>query len=135
MLDCIFCDIVKGKKPGHVVYKDKDTIAILDIFPIAPGHMMVIPVRHGVTILDYSKEELGKIWETVKKNIRVLEKTFNTNSFTIGINHGELMGVPHLHIHIIPRTGDDGGGIIQNIVKKKVSGSLEEIAEKIRKNI
>lgn len=135
MLNCIFCDIIEGKKPGFIIYQDDRTIAILDIFPASPGHTMVIPKRHGTTILDFSKAELAQVMETVKKMTAVLEKVFRTKMLSIGINHGEFGGVPHLHIHIIPRTPQDGGGIIQTIVKKEGKESLEEIASKIKKNI
>ncbi len=135
MNTCIFCSIIKGEKPGYTLYQNQHTMALLDIFPSATGHTMVIPKKHGVTLLEFSKEELGQIFETVKKLVKALEKAYNTNAFTIGINHGEEQGVPHLHIHIIPRYEDDGGGIIQTIVKKEVKVDFNKVVEKIKKHI
>ncbi len=132
-MNCIFCDIIKGNKPGYFIYQDNKTVALLDVFPVVEGHTMVIPKKHAATVLDYSKDELGEVFETVKKVARALEKTYQTNSFTIGINHGESAGVPHLHVHIIPRFVDDGGGIIQTVVKKTVTEPLENTVEKIIK--
>ncbi len=132
---CIFCDIVKKKKPGHFVYEDNTHIAVLDIFPSVAGHVMVIPKRHGETILDYTEKELGQIMEVIKKVTKGLTKTYNTDMFTIGINHAEKLGVTHLHIHILPRFDNDSGGIIQTIVKKPVDKDLKTIAENIKKNI
>lgn len=134
-MSCIFCDIINGNKPGYTIYENHETVALLDIFPSTEGHTMVVPKRHGTTVLDYSKKELGEVFETVKKVSLALEKTYKTNSFTIGINHGETAGVPHMHVHIIPRFAKDGGGIIQSVVKKPVVESLERVAEKIKKNI
>lgn len=135
MFNCIFCDIINGDKPGYIVYKDDKIIVLLDIFPSVEGHLMVIPKRHGETILDFSKKELGKIFTVAQKMIKTLEKTYKTKSFSVGINHGEWEGVPHLHVHILPRFKGDGGGIIQSLVKKEIKESLENIVNKIKKNI
>lgn len=134
-MHCIFCDIANGKKPGNIVYEDSHDLAVLDIFPAVEGHVMVMPKKHGETVLDYSQEELGIVMEVVKKVIKALTKTYNTRVFTIGINHAEKLGVPHLHIHIIPRFEDDNGGIIQKIVNKQSKRSLEEVVIKIKSNI
>lgn len=135
MNSCLFCDLVNGTKKGFIVYQDDKTMVLLDIFPSSAGHLLVIPKKHGVTILDFSKEELGEVMLTVKKMAAALEKTFKTKTLTIGINHGEFGGVPHFHIHIIPRQKGDGGGIIQTIVKKEVKEKFEDIVTKIMKNI
>ena len=130
--DCIFCKIIKGDMPGHFVIKDKDYVAILDIFGSAPGHTMVIPVKHGYSLLDYSEAELGKVMTGVKKVAEKQKKVFNCYSITIGINHFEKSGVPHLHIHLIPRFDNDGGGFIQKVVKKEITEKMEDIATKLR---
>jgi histidine triad (HIT) family protein len=131
MDDCIFCQIIKGEKPGYFVLKEKEYIAILDIFGSAPGHTMVVPIRHGYSILDFSEEELGKVMTGVKKVAEKQKKVFNADSITIGINHFEKTGVPHLHIHLIPRLDDDGGGFIQKVVKRPINEKMEDIAKKL----
>ncbi len=135
MNSCIFCQIIQGKKPGHVVYQDKKVIVLLDIFPSVEGHLLVIPLKHGETILDFNKKELGEIWLVCQKMVKALTKTYQTKTFSLGINQAEEGGVPHLHIHILPRYPDDGGGIIQSLVKKEVKISLEEVLQKIKKNV
>lgn len=134
-MTCIFCDIINKKKPGYLVYEDDTSVALLDIFPSVEGHVMVIPKKHGETILDYNKEELGHIMGVSQKAIEGLTKTYDTQVYTIGINHAEKKGVPHLHIHILPRFDDDGGGIIQTVVKKTSNKDLKNIAQNIKKNI
>ncbi|MBI2028850.1 HIT family protein [Candidatus Gottesmanbacteria bacterium] len=134
-MECIFCDIAGGEKSGYIVYNDNQTMAILDIFPAVEGHLMVIPKKHGETVLDYSKDELGVTMEVVKKIIKALTKTYYTKVFTVGINHAEKLGVPHLHVHIIPRYEDDNGGIIQKIVTKPSKNSLKDVTNKIKSNI
>ena len=132
---CLFCRLVKNEIPSYTVYEDKETRAFLDIQPCAPGHIMVILKKHGVTVLDYSSEELGKLFASVQKVLGALTKTFRTDVFTIGINHGEEAGVHHLHVHIIPRFPDDRGGVIQSIVRKEITMPLTEVCEKIKKHI
>lgn len=133
MNDCIFCLIAQGKAKSYKVYEDEDTFAFLDINQSSLGHTMVVLRKHGYSILDYSQEELGKIMLGVQNVAKKIKKAFKTDSITIGINHEEKRGVPHLHVHLIPRWDNDGGGIIQSIVKNSPKEPLEDIAEKLRK--
>jgi len=132
MSDCIFCKVIAKEVPGHFVLEEKDYVAFLDIFGSAEGHSLVVPRRHGYSILDYSEEELGKLMTGVAKVAKKMKKALKTDSITIGINHEEKRGVPHLHFHLIPRFEDDGGGIIQSVVKKEIKEDLAKIAKKIR---
>ncbi len=133
MKECIFCDIASKKLESIILYEDDFTLAFLELFPSAPGHTLIILKKHGYSILDYEEEELGKIMSTVKKIADALKKSLSCDSLTIGINHFEKRGVPHLHIHVIPRWINDKGGIIQSIVQNKNPHSKKEIAEKIKK--
>ena len=132
MRECIFCNIIGKKVPGYFVLEEKNYIAILDLFGSAPGHTMVIPRKHGYSILDYSEKELGELMVGVQKVAKKIEKALKTDALTIGINHFEEKGVPHLHIHLIPRYKDDGGKVIQNLTKAEINEDMEKIAEKIR---
>lgn len=129
---CIFCDVIARKVPGYFVLEEENVVAFLDIFGSAPGHCLVVPIKHGESILDYSNEELGQVMGVVKKIAGKIEKTMHTDSITIGINHKEEKGVHHLHVHLIPRFKNDHGGIIQTTVKRKIDEPLEKIAEKLR---
>jgi histidine triad (HIT) family protein len=131
-MDCIFCKLVNKEIPALVVYEDDDTVSFMELNPSAPGHVMVILKKHGNNILEYSQEELGKLMGSVQKVAAKIEKALEPDSISIGINHKERRGVPHLHIHLIPRWENDKGGIIQSVVKNKPKESREEIAEKIR---
>ena len=133
MSDCIFCKVIAKEVPGYFILEEKDYVAFLDIFGSTEGHVMVVPRKHGYSILDYSEEELGKMMVGVQSVAKKMKKALKTDSITIGINHEEEKGVPHLHVHLIPRFEGDGGGIIQSIVKKGVIGDLAKIAEKIRR--
>lgn len=136
MNDCLFCRIIQGELPSHTIYEDADTKSFLDIFGATDGHAMVILKKHGVTIHDYTQDELGKLWTTAQKVSKAIEIAFHTTYLSIGINHGEPNGVKHLHVHIMPRFEGDGGGIIQSLPGKKLENkNFSEVAETIRQCI
>ncbi|HWY79044.1 MAG TPA: HIT family protein [Candidatus Sulfotelmatobacter sp.] len=133
MKNCLFCKLVKKEIPSLLVYEDDATVSFMELHPSAPGHVMVILKKHGNNILEYSQEDLGKIMASVQKVAAKLEKALKPDSISIGINHKERHGVPHLHIHLIPRWENDKGSIIQSIVKNVPKENREAIAEKIKK--
>lgn len=133
MDNCIFCKLVYGEIPSLKVYEDNDTISFMELNPSAPGHVMVILKKHGQSILDYSQEELGKLMKSVSILSQKIQTALNSDSITIGINHLEKRGVPHLHVHLIPRWENDKGGVIQSIVDNKSEKTREEIAEMLKK--
>ena len=135
MDNCLFCNIVSGASPSYTVYEDEVTKAFLDIFPSTPGHVVVILKKHGWAMSDYTPEELGLLMGTVQKVVGALTKVFNTEVFTIGINHKEENGVHHLHVHVLPRFFDDGGSVIQSVVEKDGKRTLTEIAEDVKNAI
>src|ERR1035437_3301346 len=103
MEDCIFCKLVAKQIPAVVVFEDNDVISFMELHPSAPGHVMVILKKHEKTLFDYEDNDLGKLMVGVKKVAQKVQKAMNADSLTMGINHMEKRGVPHLHAHIIPR--------------------------------
>lgn len=132
MSDCIFCKVIAKEVPGYFVLENKNVVAILDIFGSTDGHTMVVPRKHGRTIQDFDQKELGEIMDSVRIVSGKIEKFLKTDWITIGINHKEENGVPHLHIHLIPRYKNDGGSVIQKVVKKSLKKDLSEIASRIK---
>lgn len=132
MKDCIFCKIIAKEIPSLAVFEDDATFAFMELTPSSPGHVMVILKKHGNNILEYTQEELGLAMGTVQKVAKKIESALQTDSITIGINHKERRGVPHMHIHLIPRWENDNGHVIQGVVKNKPIEEREVIAEKIR---
>jgi histidine triad (HIT) family protein len=132
MENCIFCKLAAKEIPSLAVYEDDATIAFMELTPSSPGHVMVILKKHGNNILEYTQEELGLAMGTVQKVAKKIESALQTDSITIGINHKERRGVPHLHIHLIPRWENDKGHVIQGVVQNKPQEDREVIAEKIR---
>jgi histidine triad (HIT) family protein len=135
MTDCIICKIISGEIPTEKIYEDEHTTVFLDINPSSPGHSVVTPKKHGLSILDFNEHELGKIMLTVQRMSGLLEKVLHCDAITIGINHKEKKGLPHLHIHLIPRWENDNGGALQSVVKSEPDETRSEIAQKIRNEL
>lgn len=136
MNDCIFCKIVANEIPSYTLYEDDTTCSFLDIFGATDGHAMVILKKHGATIHDYTDVDLGILWGCVQKVAAAIEKAYDTQILSIGINHGEPAGVKHLHVHIMPRFDGDGGGIMQSLPGKKLSNKdFTMVAGKIKSHI
>lgn len=91
--------------------------AIPDVFPVSPGHTLVIPRSHVESIFHLPEDALREVWELVARVRALLHERHDPDGFTIGINDGRAAGqtVPHAHIHLIPRregdVDDPRGGI------------------------
>jgi histidine triad (HIT) family protein len=134
MKDCIFCKIAKKEVNAYIVRESENFLAFLDIHPHAPGHTLVIPKDHYERFLDLP-ENLGEEFiKIVKESALLIYKALKTKDFTLGINEGPYAGqaVDHLHLHIMPRFKNDGGGSIHSVVFNQPKESLEEIYQKLK---
>ena len=107
--NCIFCKIVRNDIPSKIIYDDDETLAFLDIFPIAEGHTIVIPKKHYENIEVIPEEILNKVIKTVKKLATLLHDKLNFVGYNILQNNFKAAGqvVQHFHFHIIPRNFND----------------------------
>lgn len=133
MQDCLFCKIIKGEIPSHIVYEDHEVLAFLDINPVNPGHTLVVPKQHAENYFETSEEDLKHIAATVKQIAPGILRAVGSKGFNLAVNTGAVAGqvIFHTHFHIMPRFEDDGHKLWQ----RKEVGSLEEIAEKIQNEI
>lgn len=109
-MDCLFCQIIAGEVNSYKVYEDEFSLAILDIFPISPGHVLVMPKKHIQTLAGMDEVEAANVFRTVVKiNKALVELTPNNTGFNILQNNGKGAGqeIEHVHFHIIPRFKDD----------------------------
>jgi histidine triad (HIT) family protein len=130
--NCIFCKIVKGEISAHKVYEDENFLAFLDIHPLNPGHTLLIPKKHYQWVNDY--EPLGEYWETARKLSEIIKKALNPIVVSYVV-YG--LGVPHAHIHLIPKFDGDAHTLGPNPEKeyKTKDGEMEDIAEKIKSEL
>ena len=108
--DCIFCKIIKGEIPSFTVYEDDSFKVILDRFPAAPGHVLIIPKTHYSDMFELSEEVAGKLYPLAKKIAARIKEVTGAEGINIVQNNGEVAGqsVYHFHLHIIPRKMGDG---------------------------
>jgi histidine triad (HIT) family protein len=133
--DCIFCKIAGGEIPSRMILESKDFYAFMDINPVNEGHSLVIPKEHCENILDFPKAEETDLIEFIKKVAAAVTKAVNADGFNLGMNNGKAAGqlVFHAHFHIIPRFESDGLHPWPH--KIIASQAMEEIHQKIIKNL
>ena len=118
---CTFC------KPGReILCENTHALAFADAFPVSPGHVLVVPRRHAVTIFDLSEAEYADCFLLVLKVKNLLIARSAPDGFNVGVNCGVAGGqsVWHAHIHVIPRfTGDTPNprGGVRNVIPRKGS--------------
>jgi histidine triad (HIT) family protein len=105
---CLFCRIVAGDEPAHEVYADADTVAFLDTRPLFPGHVLVVPRRHHVTLADLPEELLLPLFARAQRISAVLPDALGAEGSFVAMNNIVSQSVPHLHVHVVPRTKGDG---------------------------
>ena len=112
-MDCVFCKIVEGKIPSVKVHEDRDTISFMDINPLTPGHLLVVPKRHCVGLWDADDATLGATLRSVRRVALALKQTLGLDSLNVLQATGKwaAQSVPHLHFHLIPRSEGDGAGM------------------------
>lgn len=131
MNDCIFCKIVAGEIPAEKVYEDENTIAFLDITPVNPGHVLVIPKTHHKNMFDTPNEVLYNLIDTTKKIAAALKEDGEEGVNVISNNEpaaGQV--VFHTHFHIVPRNSNDGIKLLHG--KEYGEGEMQKTGEKIR---
>ncbi len=133
MGECVFCDIVAGVVPGHVVHESEGAVAFLDQYPAARGHVLVVPRVHAPTLLELPQNEIALLFQEVKSVLGAVSAALRPIAFNVGWNHGAEAGqrVFHLHVHIIPRYAAGGAGV-QILGEGRGRGDLEATAAAIR---
>lgn len=129
--ETIFEKIVDGEIPARVVHETDTTLAFLDANPLAAGHTLVIPKEPYERLNDLPKSLAADVFSTVHELTPAIESAVDADATTIAINNGEAAGqeVPHVHVHIVPRFEDDGGGPIHAIAPESPELSDEELDE------
>jgi histidine triad (HIT) family protein len=110
MSDCIFCGIAAGAMAAEVVHSDERTVAFLDIFPAAEGHVLVIPRAHADDIHGVTHDDLAACAATAQLMAARVTGALGCDGVTIQQSNGRAAGqtVFHYHVHVIPRREGDG---------------------------
>ena len=134
MKDCIFCKISKGEIPSYVIYEDSFFKVILDRFPAAKGHCLIIPKSHYRDVFDIPEDLLEKVYPLAKKMAFALKEALGVESVNILQNNGEMAGqtVMHFHLHLIPRKEKDEVLLNQSAQTDTTLEELEAVAKKLQ---
>jgi len=108
--DCIFCRIVKGEIPCARIYETDQVLAFLDIAPVAPGHVLVIPKAHHATLFDLPGDLGGHLFAALAPIGRAILAATQATGLNVQMNNHASAGqlVLHAHLHLVPRRAGDG---------------------------
>lgn len=123
--DCIFCKIVAEEIPSVRVYEDLNTLAFMDINPVASGHALVIPKQHWPNLFEMPEMQLGNVLAATRKVAAGLHKALCPDGVSLiqANGKGAAQSVLHFHMHIVPRTLGDN----LKINWKLTPGNMDEI--------
>jgi histidine triad (HIT) family protein len=105
---CAFCDIFGGIVAAHVVLADDEAVAFLDRRPVFKGHVLVAPRQHARTLADLPATAVGPFFLRVQRVSAVMPGALGSQGTFVAANNVVSQSVPHLHVHVIPRTKGDG---------------------------
>ena len=128
-MSSIFSKIITGEIPAYKVAEDERFLAFLDIFPLAKGHLLVIPKKETDYIFDIESKEYMALWQFTQLVAKAMDKVFDCDRIGVAVIGLE---VPHAHIHLVPLKNMTN----INFEKPKLKFSPEEfekIAQKIRR--
>jgi histidine triad (HIT) family protein len=104
----VFCGIVAGTVPASIVTSEPDGVAFLDTRPVFPGHVLVVPRPHIVTLTDLPASLLAGYFGLVQRVTRAVQSGLDADGSFVAMNNVVSQSVPHLHCHVVPRRRKDG---------------------------
>jgi histidine triad (HIT) family protein len=130
---CAFCAIVNGSLPAAVVLDEPDVLGFLDVRPVFPGHVLVVPRVHLETLPDLPVELLPVVFGAAQRIATAVLGALDADGSFIGINNVVSQSVPHLHVHVVPRKRKDGlRGFFWPRQKYQDDAEMHEIAGRLR---
>jgi histidine triad (HIT) family protein len=130
-LACVFCDIVSKTTPAYIIYEDQGYVAFLDKYPISIGHTLVLPKAHFERVNNMSQREFCALYSRVYALNQLITSTMGAAASHISINDGAAANqlIPHVHVHIIPRSPNDNAGFTARKLMRPEQ--MEEVRKKL----
>lgn len=130
----VFCKIIDNEIPSTKIYEDDDILAIMDISQCTLGHALIMPKKHCESFLDCPPNTLSKIYSLAQKIANAEIKAFGAKGVNVLTNAKEAAGqsVPHFHVHILPRYGENDGLSISFTDHEPDFKAINERAEKLK---
>ena len=134
---CVFCEIVAGRAESSPVYEDEHVIAFMDIRPLTPGHLLVVPRSHADYLEDLDEDLGAGLFRAAHRLARALRRSgLPCDGVNLFLADGEaaFQEVFHVHLHVLPRTPGDGFRI-KAAWRRPGRGELDLAAAKVRQGI
>ena len=133
MAACPFCQIVRGEAPADLVLDGHDAVGFLDVRPLFPGHVLVVPRDHVVVLTDLPSDQVGPFFEQVQAVARAVEAACEAQGTFVAVNNRVSQSVAHMHVHVVPRTKGDGlRGFFWPRTKYRDDAHAAEVAAQVR---
>lgn len=131
MKDCLFCKIINNEIPSSTVYEDDLIKVFLDINPTTNGHMLIIPKKHHVNVMDIDEDVVSHALKVIREKLYpMLKENLGCDGLTIVQNNEYGQEVKHYHIHLIPRYQDD---LVSDSYNKEMLIPVEEVFARLSK--
>lgn len=104
----MFCQIVSRAVPAAIVFEDVDSLAFLDHRPVFPGHCLLVPKLHLDSLVDVEPPLLGKLFANARLLALAVQQGLGAQGAFVAVNNRVSQSVPHMHVHVVPRTKGDG---------------------------
>lgn len=132
---CIFCRIIAGEEPAEVVLDTGHVVAFLDTRPVFKGHVLVVPRDHILTLTDLPDHLVAPVFEAARSVAAAVREALGAQGSFVAMNNVVSQSVPHLHVHVVPRTKGDGlRGFFWPRVKYAV-GEAGEYGDRLRRTL
>ena len=131
---CVFCAILRGDLPANYVYEDDVVVSIMDINPVTPGHLLVLPREHRPDLVDLNDEIAALTMNVARQILQLRKRQGATNKgINLSLADGPDAGqeVAHAHIHVVPRYENDGFGLRVNREAPPTREELEATANRV----
>jgi histidine triad (HIT) family protein len=131
--DCLFCQIAAGAIAAELVLDQPDLVAFLDRRPVFKGHMLLIPRAHVETLTDLPRVLMEPLMEAAQRLAAAVIDGLGAKGSFVAMNNSVSQSVPHLHVHVVPRTKGDGlRGFFWPRTKYASSEEMAEYAGRLR---
>ena len=130
--DCVFCQIITGDIPAQVVLETDELVAFLDARPVFKGHVLLVPRVHVDTLPDLPAELRDAFLAAAQRLATAVKDGLGAQGSFVAVNNTVSQSVPHLHLHVVPRTKGDGLRGFFWPRTKYADGEAAAYAEKLR---
>jgi histidine triad (HIT) family protein len=132
IMKCVFCEIINKKSTADIVFEDDKVLAFLDIKPLFPGHVLLVPKIHCETIWDVPQAMSSVLFNSTRLLSVAVRNATQSDGIFIANNNIVSQSVPHFHIHIVPRNKKDG---LKGFFWPRISYSSEHHRHEVRDSI